>query len=64
MRTEIAKGTIVLYADENFILTDGESAGREVWLGKWDAAENWREVPVTEEDKGETVNGVSVDESE
>ena len=33
-----------LTAAENMILTDGESWGKEIYLGKNDKAENWREV--------------------
>ena len=37
-----------IIADEGTVLTDGQSYGRIVFLGKEDSAENWREI--TEEE--------------
>ncbi len=37
-----------IIADEGMVLTDGQSYGRIVFLGKEDSAENWREI--TEEE--------------
>lgn len=37
-----------IIADEGMILTDGNSYGRVVYLGKSDTAENWHEI--TEEE--------------
>lgn len=39
---------IHLIADDGMILTDGETYSTEVWLGKADSPENWKEVPGTE----------------
>lgn len=52
-----------IIADEGMILTDGDSYGRVVYLGKEDRAENWHEI--TEEryqeilkEQEETAEGV------
>ncbi len=37
-----------IIADEGMVLTDGQSYGRIVFLGKEDCAENWHEI--TEEE--------------
>ncbi len=55
MRIETIDGIEVLYADEGKRLSNGESHGKEVWLGINDNRENWEEV---EEDE------LSIDESE
>lgn len=39
-----------LTADENFILTNGEAYGTEVYLGKNDNAGNWKEISQAEYD--------------
>ena len=39
---------IHLIADEEMTLTDGETYSTEVWLGKLDSPDNWREVPEEE----------------
>lgn len=39
-----------LTADENFVLTNGEAYGKEVYLGKNDSAGNWREISQAEYD--------------
>lgn len=35
---------IKLIAAEGMTLTNGETLGKEVWLGDWDSQENWREI--------------------
>ena len=55
MRIETIDGIEVLYADEGQSLSNGESYGKEVWLGINDSPENWAEV---EEDE------LSINESE
>ncbi len=39
---------IHLIADEGMILTDGDVYSTEVWLGKLDSPENWREITMDE----------------
>lgn len=39
---------IHLIADENMILTDGETYTTEAWLAKIDSPSNWHEVPIEE----------------
>ena len=39
---------IHIIADEGMILTDGETYSTEVWLGKLDSPENWREILETD----------------
>lgn len=39
-----------LTADEEFILTNGEAYGKEVYLAKNDSADNWREISQAEYD--------------
>lgn len=34
----------ILKADDNMVLTNGESFGRVVYLGKNDSPENWQEI--------------------
>ena len=34
-----------LIADEGMTLTNGETYSKHVYLGKWDSAENWWEIP-------------------
>lgn len=41
---------IKLTADENFVLTNGEAYGKEVYLGKNDSAGNWKEISQAEYD--------------
>lgn len=36
---------IKLTADAGMVLTNGETYGKEVYLGTGDSAENWREIP-------------------
>lgn len=33
-----------LTASEGFVLTNGDVYGKEIYLGKFDSAENWREI--------------------
>lgn len=40
-----------IIADEGMILTDGNSYGRVVYLGKEDSAENWHEITEAEYEK-------------
>lgn len=49
-----------LISDEGMTLTNGETYSKHVYLGKWDSAENWWEIPdedvpepETTEDKAE-----------
>lgn len=42
----ITEKITVLKADENMILTNGETFGRVVYLGKNDNVENWSEITV------------------
>lgn len=44
----ITENPIHLIADAGMILTDGEVYSTEVWLGKLDSPENWREIPETD----------------
>lgn len=39
---------IHLIADENMILTDGETYTTEAWLAKIDSPSNWHEVSIEE----------------
>ncbi len=38
----------ILTAKEGFVLTNGETYGRKIYLSVNDKAENWREVPEEE----------------
>ena len=40
---------IKLTASDGMMLTDGESYGKEVYLGANDTADRWREIPETDE---------------
>ena len=40
-----------LTAGEGMVLTNGEVYSKEVYLGKFDKPENWREVAEAEADK-------------
>ena len=33
-----------LLASDGFILTNGDAYGKEIYLGKFDKEENWREI--------------------
>lgn len=37
-----------IIAEEGFILTNGEAYGKEIYLGKNDTPENWREITEAE----------------
>ena len=39
---------IHIIADENKILTNGETYSTEIWLGKFDSPSNWHEIPIEE----------------
>jgi len=39
---------IHIIAEENMILTDGQTYSTEVWLSKIDTPSNWHEVPIEE----------------
>ena len=39
---------IKLIASTGYILTNGETYGREIYLGTEDKPENWREIPEVE----------------
>jgi hypothetical protein len=43
--TILNENPVHIIADEGMILTDGVSYSTEVWLGKYDSPEYWREVP-------------------
>lgn len=34
-----------LFPDEGMTLTNGAAYSKHVYLGKWDSAENWHEIP-------------------
>lgn len=40
----ITEKVTVLKAEENMILTNGESFGKVVYLGKNDSSDNWQEI--------------------
>lgn len=51
----IMENPVHLIADDNMILTDGETYSTEVWLGKDASPSNWHEAPLEEvEDNGES----------
>lgn len=33
-----------LTASEGYVLTNGEAYGKEIYLGKFDSADNWHEI--------------------
>ena len=33
-----------LTASDGYVLTNGEAYGKEIYLGKFDSAENWHEI--------------------
>ena len=39
---------IILTASEGMMLTNGEIYAKEIALGDWDKAENYREIPIEE----------------
>lgn len=39
---------VKLIASDGMILTDGESYGKEVYLGVNDSADRWKEIPESE----------------
>ena len=41
----ITENVTVLKADEGMTLTNGETFGKVVYLGKNDSASNWHEIP-------------------
>ena len=47
---------IKLTASEGMTLTNGETFGKEVYLGCNDSPDNWREIPDAEADKLQTEN--------
>ena len=40
-----------LTASDGMVLTNGETYGKEIYLGKFDKAENWHEVTEAEAEK-------------
>jgi len=44
----------VITADEGMTLTNGETYSKHVYLGKWDSAENWHEIPDEDVPREET----------
>ena len=57
---------VKLVADEGMMLTNGESYGKEVYIGANDNPENWREISqaeyeaMTEVDSNETFDNAAV----
>lgn len=51
---------IKLTASEGMTLTNGETYGKEVYLGCNDSAENWREIPEAEVPKEESPEDMGV----
>lgn len=51
---------VVLIASEGMILTNGTTYAKEIALGDWDKAENYREIPTAEYEK--IVGGVGGDD--
>ena len=43
-----------LTASDGMVLTNGEVYSTEIYLGKFDKAENWHEIPADEVPKDET----------
>lgn len=41
----IIENAIILKADEGKTLTNGDTFGKVVYLGKNDSADNWHEIP-------------------
>lgn len=48
---------IILKANEGKLLTNGQTFGKVVYLGKNDSADNWHEVSETEIVEGGETNG-------
>ena len=40
-----------LTASDGMVLTNGETYGKEIYLGKYDSAENWHEITDAEAEK-------------
>ena len=40
-----------LTASNGYVLTNGEAYGKEIYLGKFDSAENWHEITDAEYEK-------------
>ena len=51
---------IKLTASDGMTLTNGETYGKEVYLGCNDSPDNWREIPETEVPKEEAPEDVEV----
>ena len=51
---------IKLTASEGMTLTNGETYGKEVYLGCNDSAENWREIPEAEVPQEESPEDMGV----
>ena len=55
-----------LTANDGMVLTNGESYGKEIYLGKNDSPENWREISekeynaISEEQEAEAQGSVTV----
>ena len=42
---------LMMVATDGMILTNGETYGREVYLGSGDSPDNWYEIPLAEYEK-------------
>ena len=51
---------IKLAASEGMVLTNGESYGKEVYLGENDSAERWSEIPESEVPKPDMPDATEV----
>lgn len=52
-----------IIASEGMILTNGSAYGRRIALGSLDSAENWHEVPISEEETAEDTDYITALES-
>lgn len=46
--TETTIKIIKLTASDGMVLTNGETYGKEIYLGKFDSADNWHEITEAE----------------
>ena len=51
---------IKLTASEGMTLTNGETYGKEVYLGVNDSADNWQEIPDSEVPKEEPIENIDM----
>lgn len=50
---------VKLTASDGMVLTDGESYGKEIYLGVNDSPERWREIPESDIPRAEEANPVT-----